>query len=302
MSAFWSAWVMTLVVFNLGVTLFLFIWGIGVRIPTLTDGTTGHVWAHGAIREGVRRLPLWWVLLSASMFIAGITYLVLYPGFGANKGLLGWTSHEELARDVAANQATLGQTMQRFDLYTVEAMSTDPTAVQVGRRLFQDNCAACHGLGAKGNPLLGAPNLADNDWLYGGDGKTILASITAGRGGVMPAWASLGEQNVKNLAQYVLSLSGRKHDAAAAAAAKPMFATCAACHGADGTGNQTLGAPKLTDDIWLYGGTQAKIEQSIREGRNGQMPAWSSRLSEQRMRVLAAYVYHLSHRENAGKQ
>lgn len=300
MSIFWSVWVMFLVVLNLGITLFLFIWGIGVRIPTLTDGTTGHVWAHGAIREGVNRLPMWWILVSAAMFIGGIGYLVLYPGFGAHEGKLGWTAHGELARDVAANEATLGQTMQRFELYSVEQLSTDPTALQMGKRLFEDDCAACHQRNATGNVLVGAPNLVDGEWLYGGDGQTILASIEDGRSGVMPPWSSLGEQNVKNLAQYVLSLSGRKHDAAAAAAAKPMFATCAACHGADGKGNKALGAPNLTDDIWLHGGSLADIEKSIHDGREGHMPAWKGRLTSARMRVLAAYVYHLSHREQEG--
>ena len=302
MSTFWSVWVMTLVVFNLGVTLFLFIWGIGVRIPTLTDGTTGHVWAHGTIREGVNRLPLWWILMSVSMFIGGIGYLILYPGFGANEGRLGWTAHGELARDVAANNATLGQTLERFKLYTVEKLSTDPIALQVGQRLFEDDCAACHSRSGKGNVPVGAPDLTDNDWLYGGDGKTILTSIENGRGGVMPPWVSLGEETVKNLTQYVLSLSGRPHDSAAAAAGKPMFATCAACHGADGTGNLALGAPNLTDDIWLHGGSLEQIETSIRDGRQGEMPAWKDRMSDERMRVVAAYVYHLSRRESARKQ
>lgn len=297
MSPFWSVFVMCLVVLNMGVTLFLFIWGTRVYIPTLEDGTTGHVWAHGAIREGVHKLPMWWVLLSASMFIGGIGYLILYPGFGANPGLLHWSAHGELARAVAANEATLGETMQRFKLYPVQQLSTDPTALQVGKRLFDDNCAACHGRDAKGNLPVGSANLTDHDWLYGGDGKAILTSIHDGRSGVMPPWSSLGAQNVKNLAQYVLSLSGRPHDAAAAAAAKPMFATCAACHGADGKGNQALGAPNLTDDIWLHGGTLAQIEQTINDGRSGHMPAWDKRLSNAQMRVVAAYVYHLSHRD-----
>ena len=301
MSTFWSVWVMFLVVFNMGLTLFLFIWGLRVRIPTLTDGTTGHVWAHGAIREGVKRLPTWWVLISSAMFIAGIGYLILYPGFGAHEGKLKWTSHGELARDVAANNATLGQTLERFKLYPVEKLARDPVALQVGKRLFEDNCEACHQRSGKGNALVGAPDLTDDVWLYGGDGEAILASIERGRSGVMPPWGSLGEQNVKNLAQYVLSLSGREHDQAAAAAAKPMFATCAACHGADGKGNQALGAPNLTDDVWLHGSSLADIEQTIRDGREGHMPAWNERLGEARSRAVAAYVYHLSHREQGAR-
>ncbi|MDE2154576.1 MAG: cytochrome-c oxidase, cbb3-type subunit III [Xanthomonadaceae bacterium] len=302
MSAGWSWWVMSLIVLNLGVTLFLFLWGPRAKIPTLPDGTSGHVWAHGTLREGVRKLPRWWLLMSAGMFVAGFTYLALYPGFGNRKGTLGWTSQGELAHDAAANDAKLDALTRRFDMYTVEQLAGDPEAQQLGQRLFEDNCAACHGRAGKGNQLVGAPDLTDHDWLYGGDGKAITASIRGGRHGVMPPWASLGEDNVKNLAQYVLSLSGSPHDTARAAAAKPLFATCAACHGADGKGNQAIGAPNLTDRIWLHGGSVADIERTIGGGRQGQMPAWSPRLTDDQIHVLAAWVYHLSHEHDVAAQ
>lgn len=295
MSAGWSLWVMFLIVLNLSITLFLFLWAPRAKIPVQPDGTSGHVWAHGVLREGVRRLPLWWVVLSAAMFVAGFAYLALYPGFGNHQGALHWTAHGELADDVAANDAKLDELLLRFREYPVEQLAGDPAAIQMGHRLFLDNCEACHGREGHGNVIVGAPNLTDDDWLYGGSGKDILTSIEHGRAGVMPPWASLGEQNVKNLAQYVLSLSGSPHDAAMAAAAKPLFATCAACHGPEGKGNPALGAPNLTDHIWLHGGTVADIERTIRGGRQGAMPAWDKRLSEDQMRVLAAYVYHLAH-------
>jgi cytochrome c oxidase cbb3-type subunit 3 len=286
---------MFLVVLNMGITFFLYLWGPRVKIPTLPDGTSGHVWAHGVLREGVRKLPLWWVLFSGAMFVAGFTYLALFPGFGSFKGALGWTSHGELARNVAANEAELAPLMERFKLYPVEQLASDPAALQMGKVLFEDNCAACHQRSAKGNVALGAPDLADNDWLYGGSGSDITTSIHDGRSGVMPPWASLGADNVKNLAQYVLSLSGAPHDAAKAAAGQPLFATCAACHGAEGKGNPALGAPNLTDKIWLHGSSVADIEKTIGEGRQGHMPAWSPRLSDDQIRVVAAYVYQLSH-------
>ncbi|KQZ77802.1 cytochrome C oxidase Cbb3 [Rhodanobacter sp. Root561] len=295
MSTGWSLWVMFLVVLNMGITFFLFLWGPRAKIPTLPDGTSGHVWAHGVLREGVRKLPLWWVVFSGAMFVAGFVYLALFPGFGSFKGVLGWTSHGELARNVAANEAELAPLMERFKLYPVEQLASDPAALQMGKVLFEDNCAACHQRSAKGNVALGAPNLADSDWLYGGGGSDITTSIHDGRSGVMPPWASLGADNVKNLAQYVLSLSGAPHDAAKAAAGQPMFATCAACHGADGKGNPALGAPNLTDQVWLHGGSVADIEKTIGEGRQGHMPAWSPRLSDDQIRVVAAYVYQLSH-------
>jgi len=302
MSTGWSLWVMFLVVLNLGITLFLFLWGPRVKIPTLPDGTSGHVWAHGVLREGVRRLPTWWVWFSASMFLVGFIYLVLFPGFGSFKGVLGWTSHDELTRNVAANEATLAPLINRFRLYPVEQLANDPAAQQMGKVLFEDDCAACHQRSGKGNVALGAPDLTDNDWLYGGSGTDIATSIHDGRSGVMPPWASLGADNVKNLAQYVLSLSGSPHDEVKATAGKPLFATCAACHGADGKGNPALGAPNLTDHIWLHGGSVAQIEKTIGEGRQGHMPAWSPRLTDDQIHTVAAYVYHLSHDADASSQ
>jgi len=302
MSLGWSLWVMFLVTLNMGITFFLFVWAPRAKIPTQPDGTSGHVWAHGVLREGVRKLPLWWVLFSAAMFVSGWTYLVLYPGYGHHAGALGWTSHGELARDVARNNVALADLQERFRRYTPEQLSQDPAALQMGGRLFVDNCAACHGRGGYGNVKLGAPSLIDDDWLYGGSGKDILDSIHNGRSGMMPPWSSLGEDNVRNLAQYVLSLSGSPHDAAKAAAGAPLFSTCAACHGAEGKGNPALGAPNLTDRIWLHGGTVADIERSIGGGRQGQMPAWNKRLSDDDQLALAAYVYHLSHQGDAAER
>ena len=303
MSTGWSLWVMFLIVLNMSITLFLFLWGPRAKIPTLPDETTGHVWAHGVLREAVRKLPLWWLLFSGAMFVAGFTYLVLYPGFGNHKGLLGWTAHGELAKAEAVNNARLDQLVLRFREYPIEQLADDPAAQQMGERLFVDNCAACHGRGAYGNVKLGAPSLIDNDWLYGGTGKDILSSIHDGRSGLMPPWATaLGQENVRNLANYVLSLSGSPHDATRAAAGKPLFTTCAACHGEQGKGNPALGAPNLTDHIWLHGGKLADIERTIGGGRQGHMPAWSRRLTEDQMRVLAAYVYHLSHQGDAAAQ
>ncbi|WHZ19325.1 MAG: Cytochrome c oxidase (cbb3-type) subunit CcoP [Rhodanobacteraceae bacterium] len=299
MSTFWSIWVMALVVFNLGLTFVLFLWAPRAKVPVKPDGTTGHVWAHGVLREGLNNLPRWWIALSGAMFIAAFIYLWLYPGFGAHKGKLGWTAHGQLAQEVAENNAKLDPLLARFRMYTVEQLSGDQQALQMGKVLFEDNCAACHGRNAKGNMALGAPNLTDNDWLYGGTGKDITASITNGRAGVMPAWNALGEDTVNNLVEYVLQISGQPHDAKMAAAAEPTFkSTCAACHGADGKGNQGVGAPNLTDAIWLHGGTRADIHTTIHDGRQGAMPAWHSRLSDDDIHVTAAYVYSLSHRED----
>ncbi|MEO8857853.1 MAG: cytochrome-c oxidase, cbb3-type subunit III [Burkholderiaceae bacterium] len=299
MSSFWSWWVIALIVFNLGVSFFLFLWGPHAKIPVLSDGTTGHVWAHGTIREGMHRLPRWWLIVSALMFAGAFGYLALYPGFGNFPGHLGWTSHGELAQDTASNQKLQDVVMQRIARLPVEQVAKDPEALAIGKVLFADNCAACHGSAGRGNQLLGAPDLTDDDWLYGGDGQTILTTILDGRNGVMPPWgAALGAQAVDNLAHYVLSLSrGAPHDAVRVlkvGAGKSQFSACAACHGINGKGNPTLGAPNLTDNIWLYGGTLEDVQETIRNGRNGNMPAWRNRLGENDSRVLAAYVYSLS--------
>lgn len=299
--SFWSIWVMVLVVLNMGITFCLFLWAPHAKVPVQDDGTTGHVWAGGAIREGLARLPRWWIVMSGAMFVSAFVYLWLYPGFGAHKGKLGWSAHGQLAEQVAANDAKLDPLLARFRMYSVEQLSGDAQALQMGKRLFGDNCAACHGYNAHGNVALGAPDLTDGDWLYGGSGKDITTSIHDGRAGVMPPWNALGDPMVKDLAQYVLSLSGQPHDAQMAAAAEPVFkTTCAACHGADAKGNAAIGAPNLTDKIWLHGGSLADIEASIRDGRQGAMPSWTSRLNDDDIRVTAAYVYSLSH-DGTGK-
>jgi cytochrome c oxidase cbb3-type subunit III len=293
MSGFWSGWIRFLVVFNLGITVVLFIWALRVRIPTQADGTTGHVWAHGVLREAVRKLPLWWILFSVCMFVWGFTYLILYPGFGGFKGTLGWTSVGELSLDTAANEAKIETMLQPLRTHTIAQLAAAPNVVSVGERLYQDNCAACHGMQALGNTMVGAPNLTDGDWLYGGDTDTILASILDGRAGVMPGWDGvLGRDGVNEVASYVLSLSGVKAPADWIAAGKTRFDTvCIACHGMDGRGNRTVGAPDLTDNRWLYGNDFASITQSIRHGRSGVMPPWRHRLTEDQARLIAAWLY-----------
>jgi cytochrome c oxidase cbb3-type subunit 3 len=292
MSAFWSFWVMALVVLNLGITLWLFVWGLRMEIPTQPDGTSGHVWAHGVLREGVRNLPRWWIIFSVCTFIVGFAYLALYPGFGGYKGLLGWSSGAELQRDAAASNAKLAVLAERSRPLALEQLASDADALRAGHRLYLDNCAACHGAAALGNQSVGAPDLTDADWLYGSDSESILTSILDGRAGVMPALgAALGHDGVNEVAAYVLSLNDVQTPEGWAAAGKARFeAVCAACHGAEGRGNPTLGAPDLTDSAWLYGRDFASIAATIRDGRNGVMPAWRARLGDDQARLVAAWV------------
>lgn len=296
MSNAWAGWVIGLIILNLGVTFSLLVWAPWARIPTVADGTTGHSWAHGAIREGLHQLPRWWLLLSWGMFLGCFGYFVLYPGLGNYPGLLGWTSINEHDQAAQAHAARLEPLWQRLNALTVDQLALDPQAQQWGRRLFMDNCAACHGAAGTGNHTLGAPNLTDGDWLYGGSTDAIIASIHDGRGGVMPAWNSLGDETVAQLVEYVRFISAQPHDANRVEEGKKTFATvCSACHGLEGKGNQQLGAPNLTDTVWLYGGDRATLRQTIYHGRQGHMPAWSPRLADQEIHVLAGYVRHLAH-------
>jgi cytochrome c oxidase cbb3-type subunit 3 len=293
MSAFWSGWIIGLMVVNLGIAFLLFLWAQRVSIPTQSDGTTGHVWAHGVLREAVRRLPLWWVIVSALLFVWAVAYLALYPGLGAFPGALAWTSSDKHARDSAANDARLERTLATIRGVPIATLAQDRGVVEFGRALFEDNCAACHGRDARGRAALGSPNLVDGNSLYGNDPAAILESILEGRNGVMPPLGGvLGHQGANEAAAYVLTLNGYQAPPDWVAAGRQHFETlCSACHGADGQGNHALGAPDLTDDVWLYGRDFNRIAATIRDGRTGTMPAFRTRLGEERARAVAAWVY-----------
>lgn len=289
MSEFWSWWVVVLIIFNLGVTFVLFLWGPRARVPVLPDGTTGHVWANGTLREGMHRLPLWWILISFAMYISAVAYFVLYPGFGNYKGLLDWTSQGQYARDRSANAALLDATMKRLAPLPIEQLGADPQAMAIAQVLYRDNCAACHGRAGHGSQALGAPNLSDHDWLWGGSGELIEASILDGRNGVMPPWGeALGEDGVVAVANFVLGLSGAPHDAAKAAAGKEAFETnCAACHGADGNAENPI-YPIIAGQYRDY------LAQALRDYRSGArnnaiMRGFAGALSDEDILDLAAY-------------
>jgi cytochrome c oxidase cbb3-type subunit III len=297
MSGFWSGWVIFLAVLTIGISVSLFVGGMRVKLPTQADGTTGHDW--DGIREGVRNLPWWWIVYSAVGFLVALGYFVLYGGFGSSKGLLGWSSEEQLQRDVAANDAKLQAQIEPWRALTVEQLAGNAAAVSAGYRLYLDNCAACHGNTALGNQALGAPNLADADWQYGGSGEAIVASILDGRNGVMPPWDGvLGHTGVNEVAAYVLSLGGVKAPEDWIAAGKQRYETlCVSCHGPEGLGNPALGAPNVADRVWAYGGSFASVATSIRDGRSGVMPAWRSRLNDDQARLIAAWVVQQAPRE-----
>lgn len=261
--------------------------------PDAKAETMGHVW-DGDLEELNNPLPRWWLGLFYVTLVFAVLYLLLYPGFGKFSGAFGWTQHTQYQAEIEQADAKFGPLYEKYRGQDLLAVAANPEATKIGERLFSTYCTSCHGADARGGR--GFPNLRDNDWLYGGTPDAIKASIMQGRSGMMPAWGmALQAEGVRNVTDYVLSLSGREHDAAAAAAGKEKFMQmCVGCHGPSGTGNPMIGAPNLTDSVWLYGANRDTIATSIDRGRSGRMPAHAEFLGEAKVHLLAAYVYGLS--------
>jgi cytochrome c oxidase cbb3-type subunit 3 len=291
MASFWSYWVIILTVVTIvGITWILF--ANRKREAQQQDKTTGHV--YDGIEEYDNPLPAWWFYMFAITIVWGIGYLIIYPGMGNFAGVLGWTQIGQYEQQVATADEKYREMRDRYLALPVEEIAVDPAVRKMGMRMFANNCAQCHGADAKG--AYGFPNLTDDDWIYGGDAATIKATLVNGRQAVMPAWLGvIGEKGITDVTQYLLLLNGRDADVAQAAAGETIFKTyCVACHGADGTGNPAMGAPNLTNGVWLYGGSEEQIAQTLRAGRNGVMPAFKDTLSEDKIHILSAYVYGLN--------
>ncbi len=292
-----SVFIIALTVANIAGALWLLWWTRRSRGEAVASiQTTGHVWDED-LRELNNPLPRWWLWLFILTVVFGGVYLALYPGLGGFQGTLAWSARAELAEQSRANARRIERTLAPFAERSVDELVSDSGALGIGRNLFLNNCAACHGSDGGGAP--GFPNLADGDWLWGGDADSILTSIASGRMGVMPPWGEvLGARGVEDVLEYVFGLQGRVLTAADARAGQTRFAEmCAACHGADGRGNSLMGAPNLTDGIWLHGGAIATVRDSIAKGRSGAMPAHEERLGATRVKLLAAYVLSLSRAE-----
>ncbi len=257
------------------------------------DNSTGHVWDED-LRELNNPLPRWWMGLFVATVLFAFGYLVFYPGLGSAEGSLKWTSVGQHAAEVKRVQEGVAPLYARFAKLQASDLSRDPQAMAIGERLFVNNCAACHGSDARGSK--GFPNLTDSDWLHGGTPEKIEETIAQGRRGMMPPMAAAvgNEQDVHNVANYVLSLSGSPHNSIAAQLGRAKFAACAACHGADGKGNQALGAPNLTDKVWLHGWGEEAIVAMVNSGKTNVMPAHKDRLSAEQIHVLASYVWNMS--------
>ncbi|MBV1951546.1 MAG: cytochrome-c oxidase, cbb3-type subunit III [Cycloclasticus sp.] len=296
MSSFWSTVVNIVIFLNIIGGYLLIRW---VAKPNKGESkageTTGHIWDDN-LAELNNPMPMWWLYLFYISIIFALVYVVLYPGFSQYEGLLKWTSVGQYEEEVAKSEEKYGPLFSQFSDTPIEELSKNEDANKVGQRLFVTYCAQCHGSDAGGTR--GYPNLTDNEWIWGGEASDIEHTILNGRDAAMPAWGSVLKPNqVEYVADYLFSLSGRPHKATDANRGKKLYDSyCVTCHMSDATGNKALGAPNLVDDVWLYGASRNKITESISKGRLGKMPPHKNFLGEDKVHVLAAYVYSLSNK------
>jgi cytochrome c oxidase cbb3-type subunit III len=299
-TGFWSVYVTAITVVGILACLLLLWVTARTKVAASDDNTTGHVW-DGDLREANNPMPRWWMWLFVLTIVFGFLYLAAYPGLGSYQGQLGWSTRGEYDAEVDHANKELAPLYAQFTVKKVEELAGDANAMAIGERLFMNNCSQCHGSDARGGK--GFPNLTDKDWLHGGTPEKIKETITNGRRGQMPVMAAAvgSPEDVKNVANYVLSLSNSPHDSVRAQLGKSKFTACAACHGIDGKGNQDIGAPNLTDDIWLHGWGEQAVMNMVNNGKINEMPAQGGKLTAAQIHVLTAFVWGLSNKPAAAK-
>ena len=296
MSTFWHWYIIIITVGTLAATIWFLLWTSRLRVPSTKeeDGseTTGHVWDED-LRELNNPLPRWWLGLFWITIVFSIVYLVLYPGLGRYEGVLGWSQSAQYEQEMARARAAFEERFGHFDDLSLAELSTNEQAVEMGRNLYAHNCSTCHGSDARG--AQGYPNLTDDHWIWGDSPAQIEHSVVQGRRAAMPGWGdALGEDGVTRTAVYVQKLAGKPVDETMAAAGQRNYMQfCVACHGPEGKGNPQLGAPNLTDGVYTYGGDPDSLRATIRNGRNGVMPAQKPLIGETRARLAAAYILSL---------
>jgi len=268
------------------------------RVSGTQIETTGHSWDEDLV-ELNNPLPRWWIWLFYITILFGLVYLVLYPGLGSYGGTFQWTSKKQHEEEVAQGEAQSAPIYDKYAKTDLKQLAADPAALAIGQKLFLNNCAQCHSSDARGGK--GYPNLTDTHWIWGGEPEMIKETITNGRKAVMPPWgAVLGDDGVKDMAHYVLSLNGRTFDSLRAARGKEKFATtCVACHGPEAKGNPAIGAEDLTSVVLLHGADEPSLIETIGKGRIDTMPAQKELLGEAKVHILAAYVWSLSNTPGA---
>ena len=290
-SGFWDLYIAVISLLSI-VACGVFLKMQSVRKAVEAD-TTGHVWDEN-LQEYNNPMPRWWAWMFYITVVFSLGYLVVYPGLGSYQGTFGWSQIGQLEEETRVANAQFGPLYDKYAKLDVAEVAKSREALAIGQKLFLNNCSQCHA--SDGGGSRGFPNLTDLEWLWGNTPEAIKTSITDGRLGVMPPWGPvLGEHGVKDVAHYVRSLSGGAHDSIRAARGKEKFAqTCVACHGAQAKGNPAVGAPDLTDTVWLHGGSEEQIIETVTKGRVDQMPAHKDVLSPAKIHLLTAYVYSLS--------
>jgi cytochrome c oxidase cbb3-type subunit 3 len=288
----WSVFIAVVTVASLVACLALLVVASRRRVMA-DDNTTGHIWDED-VRELNNPLPRWWMWLFVITVVFSAIYLALYPGLGSVTGTLKWSSMGQFEAEQAKARESIAPIYAKYASMSAEQLAKTPEAMAIGERLYLNNCSQCHGSDARGSK--GFPDLTDGDWLGGSGADYIAKTIVEGRQGAMPPMAAaIGTgDDVRNVANYVLSLSGSPHDNVAAQLGKAKFAACAACHGPDGKGNQAIGAPNLTDKVWLHGWGEQAIVAMITGGKTNVMPPQGRLLTPDQVHVLAAYVWNLS--------
>lgn len=292
MSTFWSIFVIALVVLNIGGCLWLLAWTMNMHSSDEDDDSTGHTWDLD-LKEYNHPLPRWWLYTFYLSIIFSVVYLLLYPGLGNFPGLLGWTQEGQYETEVALSNERFDQVFAPFGDRSIDELATDPDALRIGRNVFMNHCAACHGSDGRG--ARGFPNLADNDWLYGDTAAAVEFSIANGRVGIMPALGAVtGKEGADRIIDFLLASADDTSPEVIAGQQKYLTSGCSGCHGDGGEGNPILGAPNLRNGIWLHGADRDTLRDVIMNGRINEMPSHRGLLGEERIRLVSAYVLGLS--------
>jgi cytochrome c oxidase cbb3-type subunit 3 len=293
-SSFWGYFIAFVSLVGIAYCAFLLVWNMKHKFKKGQKAeVTGHVW-DGDLEEYNNPLPGWWVGMFILTIVFSLVYLTLYPGLVAFGNLKNWSSVGQYKAEVAKSDQKTDVLYASYMNKPLPEVIKSPEAVAMGKNLFQTYCVQCHGSDARG--AKGFPNLTDGDWMYGGSPEKIKETLNLGRHGQMPAFgAAFGEEKVRDVANYVMKLSGNAsyNNVRAERGAATFAQVCVACHGTEGKGNQDIGAPNLTDNIWLYGGSENTIVETITNGRANVMPAWKEFLGDGKVHLLAAYVFSL---------
>ncbi len=285
-TGFWSGWIAVVTIVSL-LGLGWLVFSIYFSRDAQHEESEGPVWDSN-LREGSNPAPMWWFWLILALMVFSVIYLMLYPGLGAYQGALKWSQGGRLNESIAQYEAEFGGIRTLVAQAQIETLQADPAIMASAQRVFDRNCAVCHGYDAAGQASY-FPDLTDGEWQWGGSEAQIEQSIRLGRTAVMVGWQQvLGENGVAQVADYMGVLGTT---AAAGHPGQTQYNQfCIACHGVDGSGNAVLGAPSLVDDEWLYGDSREALTHSIAVGRGGVMPAFEERLDDTQVRLLVALL------------